>query len=65
MQLLRRQIDLQGKEEMKPMCAKTVPMILGMEVSLQISFGQKCDLRQPNLWLSIPVRVCSAVAVST
>jgi len=64
-QLLRKQVGLQGNEETKPMCARTAPMILGMEVVLQLSFDQKCALRQPNLWLNIPVRCCSAVAVST
>jgi len=63
-QLLQKQVSLQGNEETKPMCAKPVPMILGMEVALQISFGRKCDLRKPNLRLNIPVRLCSAVAVS-
>jgi hypothetical protein len=64
-QLLQKQVGLQGNEETKPMCAKPVPMILGMEVALQLSFDQKCVLRQPNLWLNIPLRSCSAVAVLT
>jgi hypothetical protein len=45
-------------------CAKPAPMILGMELALQFSLVRKCDLRQPNLWLNIPVRWCSAVAVT-
>jgi hypothetical protein len=49
--------------EMKPMYAKPAPMILGMELALQLSFDRKCDLRLPNLWLNIPVRWCSAVVV--
>jgi len=47
------------------MCAKNATMILGMEVVSQVSFDQKRDLSQPNPWLNIPVRCCSAVAVST
>jgi len=65
MQLLQKQVGLQGNEEMKPMCAKPVPIILGMEVALLLSFDQKCVLRQPNLWLNIRLRSCSAVAVWT
>jgi hypothetical protein len=64
-QLLRKQIGLQGNEETKLMYAKPAPMILGMDVALQLRFVRKCDLRQPTLWLNIPVRWCSAVAVST
>ena len=62
MQLLQKQVGLQGNEEMKPMCAKPAPIILGMEVALLLSFDQKCVLRQPNLWLNIRLRSCSAVA---
>jgi len=65
MQLLQKQVGLQGNEEMKPMCAKPAPIILGMEVALLLSFDQKCVLRQPNLWLNICLRSCSAVAVLT
>jgi hypothetical protein len=45
------------------MCAKTGTMILVMEVALQVNFAQKCELKQPNLWLNIPLRLCSAVAI--
>ena len=61
--LLRKQVGLQGNKEMKPMCAKPAPIILGMEVALLLSFDQKCVSRQPKLWLNIRLRSCSAVAV--
>ena len=64
-QLLRKLVGFQGNEETKPICAKTAPMILWMEVALQLSFDRTCNLRQPNHWLNNPVRCCSAVAVST
>jgi hypothetical protein len=62
MPLLQKQVDLQGNEEMKPMYAKPAPIILGMKVAMKLSFDKNCDLRQPNFYLNIAVRLCSAVA---
>ena len=60
MQLARKQVDLQGNEE--TIVYTLAPMIVGIEVALQPSFLQKVDLRQPNVQLNKPLRLCSAVS---
>jgi len=54
-----------GKWRNETNVCPTAPMILGVEVALQLSVDRKCDLRYPNLLLNIPLRLWGAVAVST
>jgi hypothetical protein len=61
----KKQVGLLGNGEMKPMYVKAAPIILGMKVAMKLSFDKNCDLKKPNVWLNIAVRLCSAVAVLT
>jgi hypothetical protein len=55
--LPRKQVGLQRAEEMQLIYRKASPMILGMELAVQLNFDKNCDLRQPNLQLNIPLRL--------
>jgi hypothetical protein len=65
MHILQKVFGLQGNEEREPMCAKLAPIILGMIVALQHTFDHKCELSERNVHLNIPLRLYSAVSVST